>query len=241
MEKFLEEHLLALNARFYRENAAGFSATRQRLQPGVQRVVAQLLAANPPPRLLDLGCGNGQLARYLVEQGYRGNYLGLDASQELLADARQASPFRFIVADLASPDWDSGLGEEPFDAVLAFAVLHHLPGARLRLEVLKRARNHLVKPSGVLIHSEWQISSSPRLVDRIRPWEEAGLNPTDVDLGDLLVDWRAPGQPGLRYVHQFSESELSDLAAAAQFRILETFYSDGREHNLGLYQLWIAS
>ena len=56
------QRLLALNYQFYQTFAAPFSATRQRLQPGVLR----LLPAIPETaRLLDLGCGNGELARQL--------------------------------------------------------------------------------------------------------------------------------------------------------------------------------
>jgi hypothetical protein len=59
----------------------------------------------------------------------------------------------------------------------------------------------------------------------------------EVDEGDYLLDWRAGGS-GLRYVHHFSEAELKALAAASGFRVMETFHSDGRDHRLGLYQIW---
>ena len=238
MEKNIEDLLLELNARFYRDNAATFSATRQRLQPGVQRIAASLLTFQS--RLLDLGCGNGQLAHYLAEKGFLGEYLGIDASQELLAEARQTSPFTFQAADLSAPDWDAGIDSNRFDAVLAFAVFHHLPGIRLRLEALKKIHSRLVVPGGRFYHSEWQVSNSSRLASRIHSWEEIGLNRAAVDPGDLLIDWRAGEHTGLRYVHQFDENELARLASAASFRICETFYSDGREGNLGLYQVWEA-
>ena len=85
--------------------------------------------------------------------------------------------------------------------------------------------------------SNWQFLSSEKLKSRIQDWEKAGLSPVQVDEDDYLLDWRAGG-PGLRYVHHFSEAELRALAAASGFQVTETFYSDGRNHRLGLYQVW---
>ncbi len=42
----------------------------------------------------------------------------------------------------------------------------------------------------------------------------------------------------LRYVHHFDESELAELAKASGFEIIETFYSDGENKRLSLYQIW---
>jgi SAM-dependent methyltransferase len=231
--------LLAINNQFYQANAGSFSATRQRLQPGVQRLADRLLMEMPMGRLLDLGCGNGWLGRYLLEHRFLGTYVGLDASPDLLEDARRNSPSSYLLANLADPSWEAGLPTEPFDAILAFAVLHHLPGNELRLRVLKQARSHLTAPAGFFFHSEWEFRNSPRLAGHILPWEMVGLHAIDVDEGDALLDWRAEGGEGLRYVHQFSEAELEKLAQAAGFQVAETFYSDGREGNLGLYQAWV--
>lgn len=63
------------------------------------------------------------------------------------------------------------------------------------------------------------------------------MSGAEVDPGDYLLDWRSGGA-GLRYVHHFSEAELGELAHEAEFRVEETFYSDGETRNLGLYQVW---
>ena len=39
--------------------------------------------------LLDIGCGNGELYKYLNFQGYRGHYVGYDINEILLAQARE--------------------------------------------------------------------------------------------------------------------------------------------------------
>jgi SAM-dependent methyltransferase len=185
-----------------------------------------------------LGCGNGELARQLAHQGYTGTYTGLDFSPNLLEKAAAGQPrnFHFLQVDLSTADWGAPLAGAQYDAIVAFAVLHHLPGSELRLEVLHKVRS-LLTPGGHFIHSEWQFLNSPRLTARVQPWETIGLTKSDVDLGDTVLDWRQGGK-GLRYVHHFSEAELSELAGFAGFEVLETFLSDGENHRLGLYQVW---
>jgi (p)ppGpp synthase/HD superfamily hydrolase len=95
----------------------------------------------------------------------------------------------------------------------------------------------LLKPEGRFIHSNWQFLNSEKLKSRIQPWEAAAISSAKVDAGDYLLDWRSGGT-GLRYVHHFTEEELSQLAQTSGFRIVESFYSDGGNHKLGLYQIW---
>jgi 2-polyprenyl-3-methyl-5-hydroxy-6-metoxy-1,4-benzoquinol methylase len=190
--------------------------------------------------VLDLGCGNGELARELALRNFRGDYQGLDQSAEFLAEARQKlagnQNFSFILADLSSANWHSSLPVMSYEVILALAVLHHIPGSALRSQLLTAAHT-LLSPTGRLIHSEWQFLSSQRLKSRLQPWEKAGLAADQVDPGDYLIDWRA-GSQGLRYVHLFSEIELAALAKESGFRVAETFLSDGEGGNLGLYQIW---
>ncbi len=227
--------LLDINRQFYQAFGISFSATRQRLQPGVKHILGQI---NQADSLLDLGCGNGELARQLARQGHAGAYTGLDFSAIMLDQATYSQPasFHFLQADLSAADWDVPLAGSQYDAVLAFAVLHHLPSVDLRLQVLKKARS-LLTTGGRFIHSEWQFLNSPRLAVRVQPWEAIGLSRSDVDPGDYLLDWRQGGK-GLRYVHHFSEAELEGLAAQAGFEVIESFPSDGENSRLGLYQIW---
>jgi 2-polyprenyl-3-methyl-5-hydroxy-6-metoxy-1,4-benzoquinol methylase len=227
--------LLELNRLFYITFALRFSSTRQRLQPGVIRILEQI---SPTDNLLDIGCGNGELARELARCGHAGAYTGLDVSSPLLEQATPDQPpnFSFIQADLSTNDWDARLTGNRYDAILAFAVLHHLPGVELRRQILRKIRS-LLTDRGRFIHSQWQFLNSPRLAARVQPWEAIGLSEHDVDPGDFLLDWRQGGS-GLRYVHHFSEDELAELAASTSFQVLESFLSDGQNHRLGLYQVW---
>ena len=61
--------LIELNRDFYKRFGDSFSATRHRIQPGVRRVLDML---NGDEHILDLGCGNGELARALAKRNHHG-------------------------------------------------------------------------------------------------------------------------------------------------------------------------
>jgi tRNA (uracil-5-)-methyltransferase TRM9 len=237
MQPHIAQRLIELNRKFYTEFGEPFSATRGRIQPGVRRVLDSLKGDET---ILDLGCGIGELARTLARDGHRGAYLGLDFSLPLLKDAESipdgfSAEFREVdLIQLSVTDYPhTGTG---WPLITAFAVLHHIPGQSLRFDILKTIHK-LLADGGRFIHSNWQFLNSPRLRQRVRKWSEAGLTEADVDPGDYLLDWRSGGT-GLRYVHHFSEAELVKLAESSGFRVVETFYSDGKEGNLAIYQEW---
>ena len=230
--------LLDLNRRFYTEHGRDFSATRARLQKGVARL---LKALRGDESILDLGCGNGELARTLSRRGHRGSYLGLDFSPPLLKEAEREAfgfPVQFRQVDLAqlSVTRDRSLETGHWSLVTAFAVLHHIPTAELRLDILRKVHD-LLTENGLFIHSNWQFLNSPRLKARIQSWDTIGLTAQDVEANDYLLDWKRGGV-GLRYVHHFDEAELAESAGAGGFEIVETFYSDGENKRLSLYQTW---
>ncbi|GAB4489329.1 MAG: hypothetical protein Fur0016_21620 [Anaerolineales bacterium] len=234
MNSIVAHTLVELNHRFYAEFGKNFSATRQRIQPGARNIISRLQGNE---RILDLGCGNGELARALARGGFHGEYLGLDFSLPLLRDA-ESQPGAFLAhfraVDLTSSDWS--LMTDNWSLITAFAVLHHIPSHELRLNMLRQV-HRLLSPGGQFILSNWQFLHSEKLKRRIQPWETVGLSVADVDEGDYLLDWRAGGR-GLRYAHHFSAEELAQLATEAGFSVEESFLSDGENGRLGLYQTW---
>jgi len=246
MDSATAARLIELNKDFYTRFGDSFSATRHRIQPGVRRVLEML---NGDEDILDLGCGNGELARVLAQRKHRGSYLGVDFSLPLLRDAESqpegfSATFQQVDLTQLSAFSDQLLAHGGWSLITAFAVLHHIPSYDLRLNIL-RTVHQLLKPDGLFIHSNWQFLNSAKLKARIQPWDVAaisgptlsGVEVSEVDAGDYLLDWRSGGA-GLRYVHHFDEGELCELAEATSFEITETFYSDGESGNLGLYQVW---
>jgi SAM-dependent methyltransferase len=235
MQDDIIQQLRRLNQEFYQTFASSFAETRGRLQPGVTQTLSQAAAADS---ILDLGCGNGGVARHLAEFGHTGEYYGLDSSPALIEIAAENCSHpkaQFFVADLADPDWPRFVPES-FNLVFAFAVLHHIPGQALRIQLLKQIHD-LLPAGGRFTLSNWNFPESKRLQKRVLPWSTVAIEEKDIDPGDALLDWRRDGY-GLRYVHHFSEDELKNLAQAAGFSVVQTFYSDGEGGRLGMYQVW---
>ena len=125
-------YLVEINHQFYQSCARSFSQTRRRVQPGVKKSVLEYLHPGKVYNLLDVGCGNGELARLIAEHGIGGSYTGLDFSDalidEYLAPRGQCDlTIRWLVRDLVAPDWGKDLPPSSFDCIFCFAVLHHIP------------------------------------------------------------------------------------------------------------------
>ncbi len=246
MDSATTERLLALNREFYDRFGGSFSATRQRLQPGVKKILDSI---RQDDSVLDLGCGNGHFLHEISRRGHKGPLLGVDFSLPLLRDAQSQPEVSFrevdltklsaISSQLVAPvagDGGGSASEGGWSLITAFAVLHHIPSHEIRLDILKTIHK-LLKTDGRFVLSNWQFLNSEKLKSRIQPWSRVGLSDDDVDEGDTLLDWRNGGE-GLRYAHHFSAQELTGLAAQAGMRVSESFLSDGENSRLGLYQVW---
>lgn len=240
MDPKTQEKLLAINQIFYDSFADSFSTTRHQVQPGVRKLIKDMAHANS---ILDVGCGNGTLARSLAENNYQGMYLGVDMSQDLLSNAEELlgnpsqGEYKFLPMDLTKSGWHQTLPVKSFDWLVSFAVFHHIPGKELRQEIV-RTFSSLITPKSHVAISVWQWQNSPRLRKRVLPWSTAGLSEENLDEGDVLMDWRAGEAVGLRYVHTFTEKELAALGEHNGFQVIDSFYSDGNTGNLALYQIW---
>jgi tRNA (cmo5U34)-methyltransferase len=142
-----------------------FNPERERQFDVVGDLVANALKDESAPLILDLCCGAGDLAAYLLGKFPPARYLGLDGSPAMLAEtARQCASFRGRLAtqqfDLASDDWRQ-LPEQPRAVVSSLAV-HHLDGDGKRK--LFRDLYGLLAPGGAFV-----------LADIMRPASSAGF------------------------------------------------------------------
>lgn len=84
-------------------------------------------------RILDVGCGTGQLTNEIAERG--ADVLGLDSSPEMIGQARQNYPrLRFSLQDAAAMTFNS-----EFDAVFSNAALHWILNAAGAADSMARA------------------------------------------------------------------------------------------------------
>jgi SAM-dependent methyltransferase len=89
-------------------------------------------------RSLDLGCGNGAIARRLVARGF--TLVGVDINKTALAKLSAELPqAKFYERDVAAAD-GFGLGEAAFDAVVCQLVMSIVGDAHDRHQLLLNAR-----------------------------------------------------------------------------------------------------
>lgn len=106
----------------YDRVAGRYAEARGPVSGPFRRLLDRLVEPLPDgATILDVGCGHGVPARYLVERGFR--VTGLDGSARLLALARAAVPEAdFILGDMRTADPGG-----PFDAILAWDAVFHVP------------------------------------------------------------------------------------------------------------------
>lgn len=91
--------------------------------PKLAADLLELLAPQPAERVLDLGCGTGDLTAQLAASG--ASVVGVDASNEMVTEARRKHPsLSFSVGDGQELRF-----EREFDAVFSNATLHWMPRA----------------------------------------------------------------------------------------------------------------
>jgi len=168
-------------------------------------------------KVLEVGCGEGQVACELLQRGYR--VMGLDSDSEAITSA-QARGVRAVVASW--PKFDSIVS---FDAIAFTRSLHHINPLR---EAIVRTRE-LLNPNGFLLIEDFALddvneatvawfvkvlrsTQGKALINRV----EDQLVTELLSATDIMQTWRDSRAPEL---HSF---EAMNEAIAEQFVVLET-------------------
>ena len=262
MDISVARQLIDLNTRFYRANAASFSATREAPWGGWRRIAAhaaacvEALAPGKPLKVLDLACGNMRLERFLAEElpGARFEFHAVDNCGELATSLPLPTGVIYHDIDILGVLLDAATGgskNSPLDEIPAsalsccFGFMHHVPSFELRVAVLQELVQ-CTAPGGIIAVSFWQFMHDDRLAAKTHDAEasarEHGLfAPAVLDAfepGDHLLDWQEG--TSLRYCHHFEEDEINRLIAAlpaGTVRAFERYWADGRAGNLNRYVL----
>jgi 2-polyprenyl-3-methyl-5-hydroxy-6-metoxy-1,4-benzoquinol methylase len=142
---------------------ADFSAGDQAL---VERL-DQLFPAGLGARLLDLGCGPGNISFLLAERHGQATVLGVDGAEAMLTLARQrlqqqpllVGRLGFRQALLPCPELAGG-----FSAVVSNSLLHHLHNPRVLWEALRQ----LAAPGACIYMKDLRRPSSSAAAEQLR-------------------------------------------------------------------------
>lgn len=234
MNSKLRHEIIKLNNDFYKKTAAEFSATRQypwkgwfKLIPILHSLPAQAGSIQHPKSILDLGCGNGRFASFLIEHmtSHTFEYIGIDSSEILLNFAKlKIKNLKFKVNFKETDIFDIvSLPKDKFDIVVGFGITHHIPGSEFRKEWFK-AVSKIINKDGLLILSFWKPDESKLLSEKLDGFEE----------GDYLMGWDKT--EAKRYVHIYSNEELTEIMTILQIKglkLIEIYIDDkkGKSYN----------
>lgn len=95
--------------------------------------------------ILDLGCGNGEIANKLIAQGYC--VYGVDGSMGGVEIANKHNRGHFFVMNFETDEFPKELSELRFDTIISTEVLEHLYSPSTYMKLC----NKILKPGGILI------------------------------------------------------------------------------------------
>lgn len=215
----------------------------------------ELLSPQQGERILDLGCGTGQLTQAIAAQGAIA--IGIDKASTMIEQAQKNYPdLRFEVADAINFHF-----EEPFDAVFSNAALHWIKQPELVIaciwESLKPAGRFVaefggkgnIKAIAIAISNALEIAGYP--VEPLSLWyfpsigeyatklEKQGFSVTYATLFErptCLED----GDKGLQnWIEMFANSLLQQIPASERTAVIQNVENQLRPK---LYQdgCWVA-
>jgi tRNA (cmo5U34)-methyltransferase len=157
-----------------KELAAAFLEGVRRAIPGadLQLKVINKIAQfwrPAPARIMDLGCGDGILGRFLLNIFPAATGVFVDFSGPMLDAARKNLPTVFqscvISADFSTPQWlEAVTSFQPFDIVVSGFAIHHQPDDRKK--ALYSEIHNLLSPGGIFLNLE-HIESATEEVKNI--------------------------------------------------------------------------
>lgn len=119
-------------------NAAGYSRIAE-LQQAMAAEVLALLRLNGDERVLDLGCGNGNVTAEIAARVPRGSVVGVDASAEMVEYAAQHYDAQHPNLRFERHDIRALPFHEEFDRIVSFNALHWIPDQQNALRAIHSA------------------------------------------------------------------------------------------------------
>jgi trans-aconitate 2-methyltransferase len=115
------------------ELPGGYAHAAFAARPGTTDAFLAAVIARLPPqqtqRILDLGCGTGDVTLGLAERCHDARIVGLDISDANIGLARKrVAPILGAQVEFVAADYRTWQHDAPFDAIVSDSVLHLIPG-----------------------------------------------------------------------------------------------------------------
>ncbi|QKJ30453.1 class I SAM-dependent methyltransferase [Mucilaginibacter mali] len=155
--------------------------------------------------ILDLGCGNGYLANYLLTQGF--NVYGTDASAQGIAIAAKTNPDRFFLQDLSTGELPAALQSLKFDTIISTEVIEHLYDPEAFINFCKsclKANGQIIistpyhgylKNLVLALFNKWDTHANPLwLGGHIKLWSASTLSKLLTNAGFEVITFKGCGR-----------------------------------------------
>ena len=188
-----------------------FSTTRKIIWPKVEDFINTF---NPNSLILDIGCGNGK------NMGSRKDciYIGLDACENLMKQAKSKSNCSYIVGNCINLPFESN----SFHYAMSIAVIHHLSTESRRLQAIQEI-NRILKKDGEALIYVWAYEQ-PRFENEKS--QDVNVKWT---LQKKYSEKKETDEIFYRYYHLFKKNELENLIY--QVKNLKIIESGNQYHN----------
>ncbi|MEJ7628551.1 MAG: methyltransferase domain-containing protein [Nocardioidaceae bacterium] len=211
--------------------------------------LTQRVGATAPHRVVDLGCGPGQLTATLAARWPSAEVVGLDSSPEMVERARAhaTEQLSFRVADLV--DWavvPDGEGDEAPDVLVANAALQWVPEHRALLPALVRrlapdgwlafqVPGNFAQPSHLLLH---ELAAEPRFAGATQSVERPDAFGADVYIADLAAAGLAVEAWETTYLHVLTGEDpvFAWISGTGARPVLESLDGEQREAFVAEYK-----
>ncbi|MBT3255471.1 MAG: methyltransferase domain-containing protein [Deltaproteobacteria bacterium] len=182
----------------------------------MDQTIWQLTGLQDGMEVMDLACGSGQVTRQMAEVCPTARILGVDASEDLLAEAarlQEASPFPNLTFCKGDVYDLSVLAQERFDYVYVRLLFQHMSQPRKALTSIRKS----LKPGGILcvvdVDDDWLMLEPEPM--SLRAFNLAAANGQANKGGDRHVGRHLPG-----YMHDVGFEQVRlDLMPLSSFHI----------------------
>ena len=176
-----------------------------------------LESKNKKIKILDVGCGNGRLIKFLDELNINYEYFGIDNSISQIKNAIKnfdnKKNIKFLEADILNIPFNNN----EFDYIFCIATFHHLPSNENKNNALREMRR-VLKEGGIIFMTNWNLFQKKYIASTIK-YLKHDFIPWKNNDGKVLAN---------RHYYAFTKKELENIFIKNNFEILENNFSENK-------------